>query len=356
MTILRRLGLSLAVLLFSFSIGLVAVFISLYFVIGTPQPLKQAINKSGIYDVPIGSALVQQEGAVTVPIADPALQQALNQAAPPAFLQSSSEQIIDGTYGWIQGKTPMPSFSIDLNPVKHKFADNIAAYVKQKFDTLPACDQIVTPPTSVDEVLAITCKPIGVSSDTLASTAREQIIAREPFLAGSSTIDANILKDAQGQPLIDTLAVVPTAYNYYLLSLYVLPLIIVLSALGIIYWSATKHAGLKRVAWLLISTGITGIIAATVGIWLLDTLFSAASTSDLASGALQEKVLIIVKTLAVELRTWWLGFGIGYLLAGIALLIVAANTKPKPSLPMGTEAAPQTPLQAPPQQEQPRLP
>ncbi|HMH70350.1 MAG TPA: hypothetical protein VK502_03035 [Candidatus Saccharimonadales bacterium] len=335
MNILRRLGLSLAALLFSLSIPVLALLVSIYFTIDQPQTIKQTIAASGIYNVVTQDILAQQaDPTLSIPMNDPGVQHAFEQALPPTFLQNSSEQVIDGMYAWVHGTALSPAFSINLAPVKRTFADNIATYVQQKLDTLPTCTQQIVLPASLDGVLALTCMPRGASSATISGATRQEII-NSKLLAENNTIDGTSLKDEQGRPIADRLSFIPQMHQYYLASLYVLPVLILLCGAAIIYWSTSKRAGVKRIAWLLITTGITSMILAALQVWLLHAGVGLLGTPISGPPALQDKVLFILDALATLVRTWWFSFGAGYLLAGIVILIILRLNRPKPTLTMG---------------------
>jgi hypothetical protein len=335
MDILRRLGLSLATLLFSLSIPILALLVSLYFIVSTSQPLKQALSTSGIYSVIAPDALAPQAQALSsLPLSDPGIKQAFTQALPPTFLQRSTEQIIDGTYPWVQGTSATPTFTVNLAPVKASFADNIAIYIQQKLAVLPACTQFIVPPTTVEDLLALTCMPRGYTAATIASYARQQAVDSKLF-TDNNTIDASTFKDGQGNPITNQLSFIPALYHYYILSLYILPVLVLLCALAIIFWSTTKRAGIKRIAWLLITTGITSMVLAAVEVWLLDAGVTLLGTPVSGSPTIQDKVLLILETLGTDFRTWWFSIGAGYTVLGIILLIIVHFNRPRATLKMG---------------------
>jgi hypothetical protein len=342
MDILRRLGLRIARLLFSSSLSLIIVIVSVFFVFETSGPLKQALQKSGIYGTSISDTVAEQKTTTAIPTTDPGIQQALATALPPTFLQSSTEQIIDGTYNWVHGQTSELTFSIDLTSSKQRFADALAAYVQQKLDALPTCTQVMYAPTTVEALLALSCMPYGTTSTEVAANVREQALASNIFPA-NNTLDNSTLKDNQGRPLSDTLAFVPKAHDYFIISLYALPLFAILLAIAILFWSESKRSGLKRIAWLLILAGLTSVILAAAGLWLLQTGISLFGPS--AVSTLQGKLYTLAELLFTDLRVWWFVLGGGYIVLGIALLVSLKLHPAKPVLALGRDEdfAPQAP-------------
>ncbi len=336
MDMLRRFGVSVAVLIFSFCLSLVAIFVAVYVVFDSPQPLKQALRTSGVYETSVQSSLPQAENT-SLPVADPGVQKAFETAFPPDFAKNSSERAIDSIYDWAHGKIPNPDFSVDLAPVKQNFANNTAQYIEQKIAALPVCVTLMAPPTSAEEVLNLTCRPRGVSLDQIGQMVRQEILATK-LLSDTDTIDTASFKDNQGQPLSNQLSFIPAVHQYFIISLYAAPILTLLTALAIIFWSITKRAGVKRVAWVLVAIGLTNVVFSIVEVWLLHagaSILAPVSTTP----ALQDKLLAVLEILATQLRDWWLGFGIGYVVLGILIFIILAFVKPKPTLAMGQPVA-----------------
>jgi len=350
MNILRRLGLSLVVLIFSLSISLFALFVGLYSLLSNPQPIKDALRSSGIYTNLVQNVLEQQAtSSPSYMSTDPTIQTALTQAMPPTFLENTANNFLDGIYDWIEGKTESPRFSVDLSQVRANFANNIAIDVKQKLDSLPVCPDLIAPPASTGDALSLTCMPQGISSTAIANSARQEALDNSPF---NGTFDASTLKDNQGRPLFASLTFVPAIYHYYVIALFLLPLCMGLCALAIVYLSATKRKGLKRMAWLLVSTGVGIMIIATLEVWLIRKGVSLLSSISNSNTTLQEKGTTIVETLVTDMRTWWFVAGAAYTLIGITTLIIVKLNPPKvtPLVPTSSngELPPVAPTQTPP--------
>lgn len=334
MDILRRIGLALSTFIFSSSITLMVALVCLFFIVSSSEPLKKAIISSGIYETAAHDALAQQPvESVAPPMSDPGVRAAFDSAFPPHFVQDSSEQVIDGIYAWAQGKTSAPEFAIDLNPAKVNFTNNLAVYAEQKVAALPRCAQSAPLPVSLEDVLGLTCLPRGITPAQIAERIRTEMLASELF-AANGRIDASTLTGADGQPITDQLAYVPQLYRYYMTALYALPVMILLLAIAIIFWSATKRAGAKRIAWLLISVGLTALIIAAINVWFLQT--AMALLNDSAAGSLQAKLPIVLESLAVAMRVWLIGMGLGYIGIGVVIFIVLKLNPVRPGLVMGS--------------------
>jgi hypothetical protein len=325
MNTLRRVGLGLAVFVFSSGISLIALFIGLYAVFETSEPLKAALQTSGIYSVTTQDTTTLPGVTPTLPEGtDPGIQQAFANAFPPGFVQHSSEQAIDSIYSWVHGNTSSPDFSIDITPVKTNFANNVAAYVQQKLDGLPPCTEPSVLPVSATDAAHLTCRPANISTASLAEQARQEVLANQ-LVTGSNSIDSSAFKDADGRPLSNQLSYIPELHHYYIISLYILPILTILCAVAIVFWSSTKRVGTKRIAWMLVGIGGTNALFSLVGIWLLQV---GTTFVDTTAASTQDKIFAVLKILAIDVSGWWIGFGVGYVVLGIGLLVFLKSTKP----------------------------
>lgn len=321
MGLLQRLGLSLATSIFSLFLIVFAAFASVYMVLDKPPVVKQAVKDSGIYEVFLDHTLTQQRAlAGNLPVDNPQVRQAVAAAFPVSYLQSTAEHNIDTTYDWVHGKRPQPDYSVDVSQPKNAFADNVATLVEQKAGSLPACTRPVMPPTTPAELLNMACRPAGLSAGQLAAAARTQAVQNTDFdrLASSITTPT----DQQGRPLTDNLSFVPVGYRYYLMTLWIIPVVLLLCAAAIFFWSSTRNTGLKRLSRILFVTGIMSIILSIVAVWLLGKGVNFLGSQNNALLAVQGKLLTIADLLAAQLRTWLLGIGGAYILAGVGLFII----------------------------------
>lgn len=321
MDVLRKLGLGLAVTIFTVSSLALAFFAGLYTIANSPQTLENALSGSALFTQLQQTVVAQASSSLPD---DPGVQAALRQAVSPTFLQHSSQQLVANIYSWAQGTTPTPSFGVNISSVKTSFADNITTYLQQKLATLPPCTERITPPESLDDILALTCLPPSITPEIIASTARQDVL-NSNLLGVDNTVDvSNEIGSSPGKTLTEQLAIIPQLYHLYLISLYILPVILLLCSLAIVFLSATKRGGIKRVAWLYISTGIVSGITAVGSVWLLGILASL-----LGSTTTPGEVLTLIQTLASDIRQWWLIVSGVYIVLGIMLLIVIRLTRPK---------------------------
>jgi hypothetical protein len=319
----------LPILLFSFGLSW-----SLYMVFGTPQPLQRALSSSGIYSISIPS-LIQNQSSVSfgdVPINQPEIQDALQKAFPPALLEQYSNEIITGSYDWVQGRTATPNFSVDTSAAKENFANNVAAYVQQRSAALPICTSI---PQATDPY-TLTCRPKQTPPDAIASAAKQQILSSD-FLK-TSTFDASTIKDSNGRPLSEQLEIVPKAYKWTIWNMYGTGILALACIAFIVFFQRKQWQGAaRRLGILSMTVGLASGAIAWVASYILDKLATKLLASAASQELVQTKLVVITQTLVDDLRHYWLGYGIALAVMGLIGWIAGKAIKPRAvALPLAT--------------------
>lgn len=233
--------------------------------------LKGWFTKSGFYDQIVDVALEkinfhQENSSDQVPINDDQIKDSVRAVLTPAFLQQSIEDLLDGTYNWLDGSSNTINFDIDLNGVKQSLADNLGEYMKNRVDSLPECDQ----GKSIEDFNGFTgdCKPAGISGAELASNFSEQLLNGD-FLKDTSLTGGDIkLKQADGTSVaLDKSSqgeAVKKAYRYSGYAPILMGLLTIVAVLGVIFFSKDHLKGIRR----------AGVTVLTVGVLLLITAAS----------------------------------------------------------------------------------
>lgn len=331
MTFLRRFGFFASLLLFCAGLAIFAFLAGLHSIFNTPQTLKAALDESGIYKEITPNIAKEQLAALSLPPQDIGIKNALEQALPAPFYQQASEQIVDGTYAWMQGRAAQPEFSIDTAAVKSNFASNVAVYMKQQMEALPECERDMPPPTSARDALTLFCLPKHVTPDAVADAARQQVLASDAF-GKDDTITAATLKDGQGRTLAEQLAFLPPLYQAYVPTLIALPVIILLLGVALVFLSKDRRTGLRRAAWALLVMGLVGLVFAAAGteiFYMAVRIFGLPVTLAFET---QDKLVATIELLATNARPWWFGISLGYALLGTVLFVILRLRRPKPAL------------------------
>src|SRR3989344_1871912 len=106
----------------------------------TPGNVKKWLKGSAVYSTVTDNILKQSQDALAKstdgsqsPLNQPEIQAAVKDAFSPAFLQTSTENFIDGLTPWLNGKTAKPTFSIDVSSAKTKFIESLANYARNRY-------------------------------------------------------------------------------------------------------------------------------------------------------------------------------------------------------------------------------
>jgi len=95
-----------------------------------------------------------------------------------------------------------------------------------------------------------------------------------------------------------------------------LPVLALLTALGVIFLSHKRRAGVRRVGVTLVTTGIYAGILALLALWLMHHYADKLSGQVTDMASLQANLVYVIRTLADNVRHYWLIFGISYLVVG----------------------------------------
>lgn len=316
MNLLRHIGLALSASIFSIAIFLFATMLSLFLVFGTPTHLENALSQSGIYNN-VGQFLLeknQSKGDDTLPLTNPTVKAAVERAIPASTVERNVDQVLDSTYAWAQGKTASPNFAIDLTEIKGEISANLSESLTAKLQALPVCPAGTVIPTSTAAILSLTCRPANVPVGKLVQAVEQQ--AEGQGIITDNSLNAQSIKNSNGQSVFDQLHNVPKLYQNYVRTLYMLPVLAVITGLGIIFLSRSKRAGVRRAGVTLVTTGIYATIFALLALWLMNHYAGKLSEQATALASLQGKLINVIRMLADDLRRNWLIFGLSYLVGG----------------------------------------
>jgi hypothetical protein len=318
---LAGLGFSTAILFLAITAAIAQVF-------GTPQALKTALQQSGAYDT-ASQQLASKAGEATASEAGEGLpldKADVSQAAAENFsakaIQTNAEEVIDGSYGWLEGKTDKPDITIDLSPYIAGFTQSVGDQAVQRVQGLPACtpEQLrQLDPNNID-VFNLPCMPPGVNLATAKEQAITQATKSNEFLQDPVITTDSLPKDAEGKTAIDNLAYVPQIFQWTMRAPWIFAAIAALSAVAIMLITKPEwQAGIRKLARTLF---VTGLIL-TLFILLTRLLFNYLTRPDgtaskLAGGDFKDVILAFARSLEQAFNNNLLVFGIVYILAGVA--------------------------------------
>lgn len=304
------------------------LFMALQATVNSPETVKASLSKSNIYDTVTKTDLLLGDSHLSsAALADQGVEAALSSAIMPSYVQASSEKLIDASYAYIWGNTASLDLSVDIGDAKTRFADSIASYVRQKFESLPRCQELKIPSTSIESLLEATCAPVGVSSRQASDYARQEILGTALF--SNDRLEIAGLVGARESVLQSYADTIRAMYPYFISLVYILPIASVVLALGVIFLSSTRRRGVKIIANVLMTAGIINGLVAFVVMGLAGFILGDGSQAEVAAAGSLE---VAASDILTSLRMWWLGLaGLFIAVSSIAYVVLRASRPPHPT-------------------------
>ncbi len=291
-----------------------------WMVFGTSDKIKQAAEENSLYDSAVEIVLENAKeealsGNEQLPLDNPEIQAAAENAFPPELLSQNSGSIIDGFYTWLAGETPTPQFSVDLTDAKQRFADGVGDYAVKRYEALPPCTfaQLQTLSPDVDP-FSVDCRPPGLLGSTIRERVVTEILNSEEFLKDAVFTAEDLPKDEQGRTIAQNFEAAPDVFSALRLLPWILGISSLLLATAVLFLSEDKRKGLRRIATTLLGTG--AFLA--VGSLLITYLFNQMNQPE---DAFQSSAAGVAKSLAGEYNAALMQFYIVYIAVGAGILL-----------------------------------
>lgn len=284
-------------------------------VTSNPSEVKGILADSGAYQniTPVILDMAEgQTGSQDLPIGNPQVRKIAAETFDGQFAQQSVEDILDGTYSWLEGRTSEPEFKVNIDPARQKFTDRLTDYAVKRLSRLPVCSYAETQKGL--DVFTSKCAPAGLNRATIKS-AIEKNLAQQPGLLAERTINPSDIKNEQGTSVFKQLEGAPKVFQ----TAKFLPLLTALIGLAATLWlvllSETRRKALRHLG---ISLLIGGLL-----LLMVPSIFAGTFEHTLASSqdALTRKVLSpILVAFNGRVALVYQLFGLGSLVAGAASL------------------------------------
>ncbi|HSX27561.1 MAG TPA: hypothetical protein VLG25_02160 [Patescibacteria group bacterium] len=283
------------------SITLMLVGIIFGVTIGKPSNIKHWLNDSKIYTAAINNALEEaKKSPDSATLGQPEVQEAIRNTITPQVAQSTVEQVIDGTYHWLEGKAVKPDFRIDLTSLKASFAEQAGNAAVKRVSALPVCSfaqlrQLGTDPDPFETP----CKPAGINLDTVKKQVSDKVFGNDSILKDPVvTVDTLKSKDGE-QPFYQKASRLPDAYRWASKMSWIFGGLSVLLAAAIIWISSDHRKATKKLARSLLISGILLVASVLIVKWFSDKLIATkVKLSNDISDELRASI-----TLAIKLAT-----------------------------------------------------
>lgn len=351
----KRFVLWASALLFTFSVFCVITLGVLSFVV-RPVHLKKWGVSSGAYaklpGIIIDQAASEQskdkENNDGLTLKEQGVKQAAEKALTPAFFQKSAEQVIDGGFNWLDGKTDKPMFSIDVLEVKQSFVDNLGSYLKQRYEALPACPDGVMPEST--DLLKINCRPSDdvVNIDQAISNQKLSMLEDQNFLAENTVTADNFGKSEQK-------SVVPTIYTWFKLSPAIFGGLALISGIMVIALCEVKKFGVRKLGWRFVVAGSLALIATCVGVFGLIKLTGLINRQPANSGIAPFKTVVapIIGAARADIIVFSLASSLAAIALGLIILLATRSVSKKHQKQSKTESKPAAKPEEKPEAEEP---
>lgn len=309
--------------------------------------MKSTLRGSGIYssavDQALDSAAKNAAKDNSVPFDQPEVRAAVKKAIPPEQLQTWAEQMIDGTYGWLNSGATDPVINLDFATAKQNLADNLGNYAVARAKALPVCTnaQLLALQSSggdVDPFTAI-CIPKGFDLESLRTKVEDEVLKNTDVFDKSSFSAADFPKNEQGKTVFEQASLGRTGYQWAKNAPYILVAVACISAGLWVLMHDKKRRGIYVVGRSLLGVGVFILVGAIVLRYLITQVSSPAGPLvKHVQGDTQSTVIYVVRNLSNSVNNVYLVVGLVYAIAGGAALLVLHFTKPKAAAPVSDES------------------
>lgn len=336
MSILRKILVVFLAGLLPLFLLLLALDINLNRTLGSSESIKKPLADSGIYSAVVPGVLEQikisEDDSEGLSLNDPNVKAIAERTFTPQFLQENTEKVLDSMYRWLDGKTSIPDFKIDISSLKDTFVAEAVKAAQERAAKLPACPAGLSGASDFDPFGA-NCLPRGVTPTLAGTQIKDNLNSSDSFLK-DAVVTADTIKFGNSNQSVfaDQLKDVPNYFqNAKRLPLY-LAILITLIILGITFLSISRTHGLRRVGISLLSVGIVLFISAWALSWGVNQ--KALPRLKLDNKVLQEKLTALAKDVTQNLnQTNYLLGGTYALLGALAVgvpLLVRRSRGPQP--------------------------
>jgi hypothetical protein len=357
MHIAKRLARGLASSGFKLCIYMAALTAAVALTFGTPTKIKQALTKGKVYDNVVDGAIEQiqkqnsappegQEGGEPeeshIPLDNAAIEQVAHQAFPPELLQSSFEQIIDGTYHWLDGEVTQPDFKVDLSIVKQNLANAIGDEAVRHLQALPVCtpEQVRGINLAEADAFGLPCLPPGLNLEIKRQEIVAEVAGSQDFLK-DPVITANNLKNDEGKTPFETLSNAPKAFQWTKRLPWIFGIAGLLAGAATVFLHDDRRRGLFVIARALLIAGVLLLVSGLITLFFLGHLPLPENVAD--SGKLGNTLLEVIRSLGGAFNGVLLTFAGVYTVLGAGGLLGLHFTKPKTTPEKASSDDPKSP-------------
>lgn len=266
----RGIGLYLAGVLLSLLLFVAAGTLMIRSVIGEPDAVKSTLVRSGVYDHFLGASLDRAQKAAKnngdsksdIPLDDPIIKDSLKQAYGPEVLRVNFENLIDGSYHWLNGSVAQPDFVMDFSASNEIFIQSAGERLRTRLVGLPVCSAQQLENLQDTDVFRATCLPQGLEINELVDDAKSSLRANKNLLPNQIITADTLKKPGESQNVFAGASNAPKQFQSLKQTPWILLGLILLLAAAIVLLSPDRASGVKRLGKYLIISGILLLLVA----------------------------------------------------------------------------------------------
>jgi hypothetical protein len=240
-------------LLLFFSVSIVAILI----IYTDRSYIPTSLERSNTYQRFVSSLLeTNKKQSLTVggdvTLDDPVIQKIISDAFPASELEQHTNNVINAFYDWLEQKSSVFAFSIDLTANKQRLAEGLSDYAVNRLRNLPECTEF----SSEIDPFSATCQPSNIDYAQERATLVEQFMNESGFLE-DTVITQEILSGDPGESIESKYSNVPILYSLATLSPIYIALFLSSLALIVIFASSTRKIGLRKIGRSMVGAGVS---------------------------------------------------------------------------------------------------
>jgi hypothetical protein len=333
---LKRILVFLTSLVFLAALLAASLVTSLVISLSHPAKIEQWLSRSGLYSQILSSTIDQATTLIAanteqygISVSHSTIEAIADKVLTPAEIQNYTSTFLNANYAWLKGITPIPSFSINLTPVKQAFAQQMGQYIASRLSNIPVCstNQPITELQSND-FQNLSCLPANISPSGAGDYIAQQIVDSKQFIGNDVITAQNIspnLNSTASKPYYKQISQAPTYYQLAEKLPYILSGIILICGLVIVFFSSTKRRGLRRIALSCIAIGVLVLIVMS----LSSIAFAAVKNTVIGqvnSQIIEQSVLSVINQVEIQVNHANERIGEGYIAFGVITIIILLAT------------------------------
>lgn len=291
MNTLYKIASSLNAIILTLSLLLFGILVAISGALGSPQPTKDALAQSEIYQTFIGEAVDDAGGSIEGIIRyDPEVRNVIIQAALP-FVQEDMEQGVDSFYGWMKDTSQPVNFTIEASAARDAVSAAVGNYVADDvISGLPVCDPIPAG-FNMGNPFLWECKPSRLNLESYRETFAT-IVSQEEFW-DETTFTLDDITGTSEDELTQDYQVIANAYGASQTVTWLMGGIVLLSIVTTWLLAPSVRSTLRRVGISFVIAGVILLGLAFGGATVMDNLlgnFSSTDALEVASASLIESI------------------------------------------------------------------